>query len=192
MNALRIIAVCGVAALGGLMYVRHRSRILTLQLDDGVMVCGFKGDPAVLPESSSEITFHETELRLRAAGRVVFSGPVDEVYCWRSDESRWGFLGADCIQVVFPEEQLDATAARWHRIYQQFGAGPQDLQVLDQWIKKATQDDQIGRAGRNVWLQHSFLIPGTNIGIYTQSIPVSSDASLNYDARFSIFWEKPR
>jgi hypothetical protein len=174
------------------MCSRRAARSITLELDDGVVTCGFKGDPAVLTASPSQISLRGTELTLRAEGRVVFSDQVDKIDCYRSDESRWGFPGGDSIQVVFPDAEFEVTAARWRQIYQQFGASPQDLQVLDEWTQEVIQAERSGRNSRDVWLQRSFSIPGTSIGVYTQSIPVSSEHPLVYDAHFSIFWNEPR
>jgi hypothetical protein len=184
-------AVCLLVALGGLLYSRLAARSLTLMLDDGVMTCGFSGNPAVLPGSSEEISFHPAGLALQAQGRVVFSGQVDGVKCYRSSERRWGIPGGDFIQVMFPPARFDATVERWRQIYQQLGASPHDLQALDEWKKEVTEAERASLSPRDIWLQGFFSIPGTNIGVYAQSIPKSSDLPLVYSSLLSIFWKEP-
>ncbi|WP_309890239.1 hypothetical protein [Archangium sp.] len=181
-----------VLVLGGFPYSQHLSRSMTLELDDGVMACGFSGNPAVLPSSSSELGFQRQELTLQAQGRVVFSGHAEHISCYRSAESRWGMLKGDFIQVLLPEALLDSSVERWRRIFQQLGAGPREQLLLDEWATQVTQAEREGSTTRDIWLQIFFSIPGTNIGIYAQSIPKNTYHPVVYGSHFTLFWEEPR
>ncbi|EAU68843.1 hypothetical protein STIAU_8501 [Stigmatella aurantiaca DW4/3-1] len=178
-------------ALGGFLHFRLKARGMKIHLDDGVMSCGFAGNPAVLPQSSSEISFHGKALTLEARGRVVFSEQTEDVTCYRSAESRWGMLKGDFIQVMLPEAPLETTVERWRRLYQQFGAGQRDLQQLGEWATQVASAEREGLTTRDIWLQGSFSIPGTNIGIYAQSIPKNTYPPVRYGAHFTVFWEDP-
>jgi hypothetical protein len=195
MNALAkggiIIALVLLFALGGLLYSRGAARGIVLNLDDGIMTCGFKPLQPTPLSSGEEREFRDEELILRAQGRVLFSGRVDRINCYRDPEGRRGFPGGDAILVAFPAAQLEATLERWGRVFRQLGAGQEELQVLDSWAAEVTQTERAGRSSRDVWLQHSWPIPGTNMGVYVQSIPAGSELPLVYGAHFTVFWEEP-
>lgn len=177
-------------ALGGFLYSTSAMRSVMLNLDDGIMTCGFKAIPPTSLKSGEERIFRKKELILQAQGRVLFSGQVDRIECYRDPKGRKGFPGGDAILVAFPDARLEATVERWGRVFRQFGAGQEQLQVLDTWAADVTQTERAGRSSRDVWLQHSWTIPGTNTGVYVQSIPVSSDVPLVYGAHFTLFWEE--
>jgi hypothetical protein len=186
-----IIALVVLLVLGGFWYSRGAVRGVTLNLDDGIMTCGFKPLPPTPLRSGEEREFRNEELTLQARGRVLFSGQVDRINCYRDPEGRRGFPGGDAILVAFPDAQLEATVERWGQVFRQLGAGQEELQVLDSWAAEVSQTERAGRSSRDVWLQHSWPLPGTNMGVYVQSIPVGSELPLVYGAHFTLFWEEP-
>jgi hypothetical protein len=187
-----LIAMGFLLALGGFWrsYRVVRSTGVTLNLDEGIMACGFTGRPAVPPSPGTGISFGRTELTLQAKGRTVFSGPVERIECYRDPQGRRGFPGGDAILVALTDAQLEETVARWGRICQQFGATQEDLRMIDKWAADVTQTERAGRNSQELWLQHSCSIPGTDIGVYVQSIPANSELPLVYGSHFTLFWEE--
>ncbi|HEX8699836.1 MAG TPA: hypothetical protein VF815_13415 [Myxococcaceae bacterium] len=185
------LAIGVLMVLGGWFFSKRPARSVTFKLDDGVMACGFTTAPDGPQGAGTEINLRHVELTLQAQGRVVFSGLVERVDCYRDPKGRRGFPGGDAILVALPDEQLATTVARWSRIWPQLGASQQDLGMLDRWASEVTETERAGRNSRTVWLQHTYSIPGTNIGIYVQSIPTSAESPLIYGSHFTVFWEEP-
>jgi hypothetical protein len=185
-----IIALILLLALGGFLYIRQATRGVTLDLDEGIRACGFTGAPVASALSGEEITFEETELTLLAGRRVVFSGNVERIQCDRDARGRRGFPGGDAILVALADAPLEATTARWNHICRQLGARQEELRRLDQWAEEVTQAERAGRDSQEMWLQQSCSIPGTDIGVYVQSLPTGSSSSRVYDSHFTLFWQE--
>jgi hypothetical protein len=100
-------------------------------------------------------------------------------------------LRGDFIQAVLPEAPLDTTVERWRQLYQQLGAGPREVRQLDDWAAQVTQAEREGITTRDIWLQSFFPIPGTNIGVYAQSIPKNTFSPVRYGSHITVFWEEP-